>query len=64
MIDHYPFVGVNVSEELFKKFSYLCKKKDQSKSKTLLSLMIAFTKNVTIEEVDKFYEKTKTDTST
>ena len=63
MIDHYPFVGVNVSEELFKKFSYLCKKKDQSKSKTLLSLMIAFTKNVTIEEVDKFYEKTKTDTS-
>jgi len=63
MIDHYPFVGVNVSEELFKKFSYLCKKKDQSKSKTLLSLMIAFTKNVTIEEVDKFYEKTKTGTS-
>ena len=59
MIEHYPFVGVNMSVELFKKFSYLCKKKDQSKSKTLLSLVIAFTKNVSIEEVNKFYEESK-----
>lgn len=59
MIDHYPFVGVNVSEELFRKFSYLCKKKDQSKSKALLSLIIAYTKNVNIEEVNKFYEESK-----
>ena len=63
MIDHYPFVGVNMSEELFRKFTYLCNKKSQSKSKTLLSLILVFTKNVTMEEVNKFYE-TKTTPST
>jgi len=57
-VEHYPFVGVNVSADLFKKFAYMCAKKNLPKSKVLLSLIMAFTKNVTMEEVDKFYADT------
>jgi len=60
MIEHYPFVGVNMSEDLFKKFSYMCARKKQSKSKTLLALILVFTKNVTMDEVNKFYEEIET----
>ena len=38
----------------------MCARKKQSKSKTLLALILVFTKNVTMDEVNKFYEEIET----
>jgi hypothetical protein len=47
-----PFTGTYLTFELNKKFEYLCFRKRSSKSKMLLSLIMAATKNITLDMVN------------
>jgi len=52
MDEKLPFVGTYVTQDLFKKFAYLCFRKDSSKTKMLLSLIMAATKHITMDQVN------------